>query len=126
MTVPLECWDRARALDSVGGDEEFLRELAGIFCAACPTLLGSLEASITIKDSLSAADTARLLGRAARNLAANKATEAAIAVETMARRDEFDGIDAAFYALRVETERLLSVLIDFRSGQSKPPGPTTA
>ena len=112
-----EYWDRSRALDGVGGDEEFLSEMAGIFSAACPTLLKSLEESIVANDYLSTADTARLLGRGARNLAATQVTEAALVVETMARSNEFDDIVNACYSLQQEIGRLLDAIADFRRGR---------
>jgi HPt (histidine-containing phosphotransfer) domain-containing protein len=117
-----ERWDRSRALDGVGGDEEFLSELAGIFSAACPTLLKNLEDSIAARNYLSAADTARLLGRAARNLAAQQVTEAALALETRARRNEIEGILNAWYALQQEAGRLLEAVADFRNRRSGPSG----
>lgn len=120
--MPSERWDRTRALDGVGGDEEFLSELAGIFSAACPTLLKNLEDSINAKNYLSAADSARLLGRAARNLAAPQVTEAALVVESLARRNEIEDILNACYALQQEAGRLLEALADFRNGRSGPSG----
>jgi HPt (histidine-containing phosphotransfer) domain-containing protein len=109
------CWDRSRALDAVGGDEDFLSELAGIFCAACPTLLKSLEDSISAKDLFSAAETAHLLGRAAQNLAAPGVMQAAITVETMARRKETEELRNACYTLRQEASRLVDALQDYRN-----------
>jgi hypothetical protein len=105
-------------LDGVGGDEEFLSEIAGIFSAACPTLLKNLEDSIAAKDYLSAADAANLLGRGARNLAARRVMETALIVETIARRNELDDIVNACYALRQEISRLLEALADFRTRRS--------
>ena len=115
MNSPSDCWDYLRALDGVGGDEEFLSELAGIFCAACPTLLKSLEDSISAGDLFSAADTAHLLGRAAQNLAAPGVMLSALAVETMVRRKEIDELRNACYALRQEALRLVSALENYRN-----------
>ncbi len=115
MDLPSPCWDRSRALDAVGGDEEFLSELAGIFCAACSTLLQSLEDSVSAENLFSAADAAHLLYCSARSLAATRVLEAALAVETMARRNEVDGIGNACYALRQEAEKLVNELVDFRN-----------
>jgi hypothetical protein len=72
MNLPSEFWNQARALEGLGGVDEFLSELAGICSAACLTLLKSLEDSIAEKNFLSAAITAHLLGRAARSLAATQ------------------------------------------------------
>jgi HPt (histidine-containing phosphotransfer) domain-containing protein len=117
MKLPWDCWDLSRALDGVGGDEEFLSELAGIFCAAFPALENSLEESIAAKNYFRAADAAHLLGQAGRNLAATRVVEAALAIEMMARRKGFDDIDNALYALRQEGNQLLDVLADFRNGR---------
>jgi hypothetical protein len=116
-----DCWDRSRALDSVGGDEEFLSELAGIFCAACPTLLESLEESIAAKKLFSAAKAAQLLGHAAQNLAATGFMQAALAVKMMARRNELEDIGDALHAMRQEAGRLVDALAAFSSGRSALP-----
>lgn len=118
MNIPLDCWDQCRALDSVGGDEVFLSELADIFFTACPILLKSLEDSVTAKNSFSLADTAQLLGRAAGNLAATRVTEAALVVETMARRSNLDDIGSACNVLRQEAQHLLDALDDFKRARS--------
>lgn len=115
MDLPSHCWDRSRALDGVGGDEEFLSELAGIFCAACSTLLQSLEDSISAENLFSAADAAHLLYCSARSLVATRVLEAALAVEKMARRNEIEGICNACYTLRQEAELLVDELADFRN-----------
>ena len=116
---PSDCWDRSRAMDGVGSDEEFLIELAGIFCATCPALLKSLEEFIADKKLFSAAETAHLLGHAARNLAATGVVQAALAVEMMALRSELEDIGNALHATRQETGRLVDALADFRSGRSR-------
>ncbi len=118
MNIPLDCWDQSRALDSVGGDEEFLSELADVFSLACPILLKNLEDSVAAKNSFSLADTAQLLGHAAGNLAATRVREAALVVETMARRSDLDGIGSACHALRQEAQRLLDALGDFKRERS--------
>jgi HPt (histidine-containing phosphotransfer) domain-containing protein len=110
----LETWDHIRALDGVGGDIQFLNELAGIFCAAYPTLLRSLGKSISAKDLKGAADKAHLLGWAAGNLAARGVAETAFTIEAMARRTQFEGIESAYHSLRQEVERLAEVLKKFR------------
>lgn len=63
----MESWNHIRALHGIGGHVQFLNELAGIFCAAYPTLLRNLSKSIAAKDPYRAADAAHLLGGAARN-----------------------------------------------------------
>lgn len=114
----MEPWDRVRALDGVGGDLQFLDELAGIFCAACPTLLKSLGESIAARSQLSAADTAHLLSSAARSLFAKQVADAAFTIETMANRNEFEGIGRHYDVLSQEAGRLVEALTTFRSDHS--------
>jgi len=118
MNIPLDCWDQSRALDSVGGDEEFLSELGDVFSLACPILLKNLENPFAAKNAFSLADTAQLLRRAAGNLGATRAAEAALVVETMARRSDLDDIGSACHALRQEAQRLLDALGDFKRERS--------
>lgn len=115
MELHFEGWDRAKALDSVGGDEKFLSELAGIFCAAYPTLMKSLEESIADRDYFRVADAAHLLGRAAQGLAAIEVTKAALIVEKMARQNEFNDIENALHALQQQGHQLIGALAAFRN-----------
>jgi HPt (histidine-containing phosphotransfer) domain-containing protein len=110
----MEPWNKFEALAGVGGDEKFLDELAGVFCAACPTLLNSLEEFIALKRSESTADTAHLLCSTARNLAAKTVERAASDLEIRARREDFDGVGNAYQILREEAGRLMDELTKFR------------
>lgn len=126
LKLPSESWDLSRALGRLGHDEEFLSELAGIFCAACPTLMKNLEQAIAAKNHSSAADAAHLIWSGALTLSATGVVEAALVVETMARRNEFDEIGGAYDSLQQEAARLLDALADFRSrrdGMPRNPGP---
>ncbi len=114
----MKSWDQGRALDAVGGDVQFLNELAGIFCAASPTLLKSLEESIAAGASHETADTAHLMWSSARSFSVPEVEEAALAVEQMARRKKFDGIRSAFNELRQEICQLTDALAKFRNGHS--------
>jgi HPt (histidine-containing phosphotransfer) domain-containing protein len=117
-----EVWDISRAARSVGGDSEFLSELAGIFSAACPTLLKNLEEAIQSRNFLRAVDSAHLIWSAARTLSATEVMNAARAVETMARSNEMNGIENAYRSLDREAGRLLNALAEFRSLRLAPPG----
>ncbi|HLW98146.1 MAG TPA: Hpt domain-containing protein [Candidatus Acidoferrales bacterium] len=114
----MKSWDQDRALDAVGGDAQFLSELAGIFCAASSTLLKSLEESIAARASHETADTAHLMWSSARSFSVPEVEEAALAVEQMARRKKFDGIRSAFDELRQEIVQLTEALAKFRNGHS--------
>ena len=118
MNIPLDYWDQSRALDGVGGDKELLSELADVFSIACPILLKSLEDSVAAENWLPLADTAQLLGRAAGNLGATRVAQAALVVETMARRSDLADIGSACHSLRQEAQRFLNTLGDFKRERS--------
>jgi HPt (histidine-containing phosphotransfer) domain-containing protein len=118
VNIPSDYWDQSRALDGVGGDKELLSKLADIFFIACPILLKSLEDSIAANNSFPLADTAQLLGRAAGNLGATRVAEAALVVETMARRSDLKDIGSACHVLRQEAQRFLNTLGDFKRERS--------
>jgi len=117
-----EGWDIPQAARSVGGDNEFLRELAGIFSAACPTLLKNLEEAITSGNFPCAVDSAHLIWSAARMLSATEVMNRALTVETMARSNEMNGIENAYLSLDREARRLLDALAAFRSRRPAPSG----
>jgi HPt (histidine-containing phosphotransfer) domain-containing protein len=123
MTIHPECWDLPRALRSFGGDREYLSEIAGIFSAACPALLHNIEESIASRNYSSVADSAHLVWSGARTLSAAEAMNAALAVEMMARGNEFHGIENAYLSLQQEIGRLVAALAEFRSGRTGLPGP---
>jgi len=102
-------------LEVLGHDEEFLSELAGIYCAACPTLLKNLEQAIAAKDRIAIADAAHLLWSGARTLSAPGVAKAALAVEMIAHRDELDHLGTAYHTLQQEAARLLDALTAFRT-----------
>ncbi len=123
MTIDPECWDLSRALRSFGGDGQYLSEIAGIFCAACPALLHNIEESIAACNFSSVADSAHLLWSGARSLSATEVMNSALAVEIMARGNESSGIENAYLSLRQEAGRLLAALAEFRSGRTGLAGP---
>jgi HPt (histidine-containing phosphotransfer) domain-containing protein len=124
--LPSESWDLSRALEGLGRDEEFLSELAGIYCAACPTLLKNLEQAIAANNLPSAADAAHLLWSGARTLSAIGVAKAALAVEMIVHRHELDDVGGAYRSLQQEAAQLLDALAEFRSrrdGMGRNPGP---
>lgn len=122
MTINPECWDLSHALRSFGGDRQYLSEIAGIFCAACPALLHNIGESIASRNFSSVADSAHLLWSGARSLSAAEVMNAALAVEMMARGNESPGIENAYLSLQQEVGRLVAALTEFRGGRTGLPG----
>lgn len=111
--------DKALDLDgmlwSVGGDLSFLREMGGLFLAACPTLLAEMRSAFDSGDLERAAEAAYLLKRSARNLSAKPTFAAAEHVEGHAQRGEYalaleayGELESALELLKPELSRLLA------------------
>jgi HPt (histidine-containing phosphotransfer) domain-containing protein len=115
--VKLACdaLDRSLALAAVGGDTGFLAELAGIFEAACPTLLERIERALATGDLVAAAVAARLLRAVAENVSAKRVASVALECELLARQKSVAEAQAAYRALLQEVEHLQPVLDDLKS-----------
>lgn len=105
----LDCFE---ALASTGGDTGFLAELAGIFDAACPTLLERIQHALAEGDIAAAVRAAHLLEVAAQNVTAKRVAGAALDVETLARQKLLERAQEAYRELVLEIERLKPLLSD--------------
>jgi HPt (histidine-containing phosphotransfer) domain-containing protein len=115
MKLACEALDRSLALAAVGGDTGFLAELAGIFEAACPTLLDRIQRALATGDLVAAAVAARLVRAVADNVAAKRVASVALECELLARQRSVAEAQAAHRALLEEVERILPVLDDLKS-----------
>jgi len=105
-----EVLDHHSALASVGGDREFLSELAGLVQAAWPTLLGDIGQALAAGDLGGVEKTTRLAKAAARNVSAARAYEAALRLEAAARGGQLEAAREAGVQLEQEVERLTAAL----------------
>ena len=113
-----DVFDPTLALASVGGDRSFLSEVAGLFQAAWPTLLGDIRAGLAVGDLCSVERSAHLVEAAARNVSARSVYESARELEQSARRGALEASQLACEQLQREVERLtpyLTPLQNFRS-----------
>ena len=102
--VPLE------VLARVGGDRELLAEISRLFVDDAPRHLGRIRAALDVRDSEALGRAAHGLKGAAANFDAQGVVTAARALEEIGRTAEFGEADAAWLALTLETERLISML----------------
>ena len=115
MKLACDGLDRSFALAAVGGDTGFLAELAGIFEAACPTLLERIQRALAAGDLIAAAVAARLLRAVAENVSAQRVASVALECELLARQKSVAEAQAAHRALLEEVERIRPVLDDLKS-----------
>jgi HPt (histidine-containing phosphotransfer) domain-containing protein len=102
--------DRTLALASVGGDREFLSEVAGLVQAAWPTLLGDIRHALAAGDLGAVERTTRLVKAAARNVSAARAYGSALRLEAAARAGQLEAARAGGVQLEQEVEKLKAAL----------------
>jgi HPt (histidine-containing phosphotransfer) domain-containing protein len=115
MKFACDTLDRCLALAAVGGDSGFLAELAGIFEAACPTLLERIQRALATGDLVAASVAARLLRTVAENVSAKRVASVALECELLARQKSVAEAQAAHRALLQEVERIQPALDDLKS-----------
>jgi HPt (histidine-containing phosphotransfer) domain-containing protein len=107
--------DEAALLASVGGDSDFLTELVGLFLAAWPTLLSEMRGSLAINDFARTKRAARILKGSLRSFAAERAQDAAEALETAAEQRRPAAAAEAFQELEKQIEALTSALSELET-----------
>jgi HPt (histidine-containing phosphotransfer) domain-containing protein len=110
METNAEVFDEALAVNSVGGDREFLAEIVGLVQAAWPTLLADIKEGMARGDLRTVEMRARLAKAAARNVSARRAYDCALHLERMAGNGDFRATQEAIARLERETETLQSAL----------------
>jgi len=105
-----EVFDAATALNSVGGDSEFLAEVVGLIRAAWPTLLAAIRQALAMGDLRAVERTARLAKAAARNVSAKRAYDSAEQLEALVGMKDLPAAQRASTSLEQEVEKLQVVL----------------
>jgi len=110
-----EVLDPALALASVGGDPEFLREIAGLVHAAWPTLLGDIRGNLAAGNLPALKADARLARVAAEYVSAGRAYVSAHLLETLAGQGDLVGAQRATASLEEEVAKLQPALYQIRN-----------
>ncbi len=115
-----DVFDSASALARVGGDREFLCEIAGLVRAAFPKLLLDIRNDLAARDFFAVEADARLARAAAIYVSATKAQDAALHLQTAAVKADFPDALRATARLEEEVEKLQLVLTTFRNPKDLP------
>lgn len=75
----------AIALERVGGDEELLREIAGLFLEDCPTLMTKIEQAVATNDAFNLERAAHSLKGSIANFGSEAAYQASLDLEQIGR-----------------------------------------
>lgn len=98
--------DREELLDRVGGDEELLREITGIFLDECPALVSEIQAAIDSGDAKKLERSAHTLKGSVANFGARAATSAAQRLESLGRKGQLEESPAAMAELLSQLQQL--------------------
>ena len=105
-------WNRAEALERLGGDEALLRELCGIFLEEYPQLLGKLRKAIEGGDASSLMRAAHSLRGEVGYFGAAEASQAAQQLENMGAANNLNGASETLIVLEREISGLHSAMKD--------------
>ena len=105
-------WNRAEALERLGGDEALLRELCGIFLEEYPQLLWNLRKAIEEGDASSVMRAAHSLKGEVGYLGAAEASQAAQQLEDMGAENNLTGASETLIVLEREICGLHSAMKD--------------
>jgi HPt (histidine-containing phosphotransfer) domain-containing protein len=108
--IELNVFDRQRMLENLDGDEELFKTLCAQFLTTHTTMLDNVRSAVASKDAPSLAASAHKLKGSLANFFAERAREAALALEKFGKSATFDSVDEAFGALEAEVRSLIKLL----------------
>ena len=109
--IPIMDW--IAAVDRIGGREDLLKQMAGLFFKETDKLLPALREAIAQQDMVKVRRAAHSLKGSASCFAAPPAVSAAVRLEFMGRDDDLTGADEAFSVLDREIQRLKQALTSY-------------
>ncbi|MGA2434045.1 MAG: Hpt domain-containing protein [Bryobacteraceae bacterium] len=109
-TENLSVLDREALLDRLGGDVDFLNEIAGLFMDDCPKLMDEIRNAVTEHDATALERSAHTLKGSVSNFGAERARLAALDLETMGRSHTLSNAEDAYKKLESEIDRFQQAL----------------
>lgn len=114
MPDPERAVDMAAVLDRIGGDEDLLKELVGLYLDDEHQLLAQIAEAIAAGDGEALRRSAHTLKGAVSNFCAARAQAAAQAVEDAGRAHRLDAAPALVAALHAELSQVRAALLPHR------------
>ena len=103
-------FDKEDALKMLEGDEEFLKELAGIFINDAPEQMSEIKEAVINRNNESLEKSAHKLKGAVANFGRNRTTDTAFKLERMAKEKKLDGAEEVYRSLVKDIENLMQAL----------------
>lgn len=108
---PGQLLDSTAILDRVGGDVDFLDEIASLFAEDCPRLLADIRSAIASESPGALERAAHTLKGSVSNFGAETAREAAFRLEMLGRSGDLRPAPEICVALEREIERFTAALL---------------
>jgi HPt (histidine-containing phosphotransfer) domain-containing protein len=109
-TIQLLDFNRAVALDRVGGDEELLQEVAELYLSEYPSLVDQIQTAVSVGNADDLHHLAHTLKGSLGTLGAECAAAQALSLEMMGRNHDLSGAHGALAELHGTLERFHSEL----------------
>jgi HPt (histidine-containing phosphotransfer) domain-containing protein len=109
--------DLAAVLERIGGDEDLLRELVGLYLDDEPQLIDQIGAAIDAGDAPAVGRLAHTLKGAVSNFCARRAHATAQAMEDAGRDNRLDAAAGLFPSLRAEFALVREALAPYRASR---------
>jgi two-component system, sensor histidine kinase and response regulator len=103
--------DEAAALERIGGDQQLLEEIAGLFLQEYPELLDSMRQALAAGDATRLERAAHSLKGSASNFGAYACVEAALELERRARSLDLDRAPETLATLELRLAALHDALV---------------
>jgi two-component system, sensor histidine kinase and response regulator len=98
--------NRSVALERVGGDEELLREIAGLFLEDYPNLMGQIQQAVNANDAQGLERAAHSLKGSLSNFGSDAAYQASFDLEQIGRSKSLDRAAAALAQLELVMQQV--------------------
>jgi HPt (histidine-containing phosphotransfer) domain-containing protein len=108
---PGQLLDSTEILDRVGGDVDFLEEIAALFAEDCPKLLAEIRSAITAGNPGALERAAHTLKGSVANFGAQPARDAAFRLEMLGRSGDLRPAPEICAELEREIERFTAALL---------------
>ncbi len=112
--------NKALALERLGGDEQLLGEIAGLFLDHYPSLLEQIRGAVWRRDAGTLHHAAHTLKGSVANFYAQAAFESAYKLECMGRVGDFAGAEDALVALEQQLQGLEPALVALQHAAVSP------
>ncbi len=103
-------FDKDKALNIIGGDEEFLREIVEIFLTDVPQQVSDIKNAVNSRNGEALEKTSHKLKGAVSNFGENATFKTALKLETIGKENMLDDVDKIYGTLVNNLESLVNAL----------------